>query len=175
MLRQGGRVVYIDSEGFSAERFFQIAGTDTEELARRIYIEEPMTFAEQGAMIAGCEVLLRTEKVQLIVVDSATALYRVEQTETKDALSLLSHQMMVLLALSKRFDIPALITNQVFMDVDRHRLNGLGGTALAHISKAIVRVEKREGFRRAMVAKHRSRPEGEFWDFVITRDGISER
>ena len=167
--------MYIDSEGFSVERFSQIAGTDTEECAKRIYIEEPMTFAEQGSMIAGCEALLRAGKVQLIVVDSATALYRLEQMDTREALSMLSHQMMVLLALAKRFDVPAVITNQVFMDVDRHRLSGLGGTALAHISKAILRVEKRDGFRRVVVAKHRSRPEGDYWDFVITGDGVADR
>ncbi|MDR0439270.1 MAG: DNA repair protein RadB, partial [Methanocalculaceae archaeon] len=63
----------------------------------------------------------------------------------------------------------------VFMDVDHHRLSGLGGTALAHISKAIIRVEKREGFRRAVVAKHRSRPEGISWDFVITNEGVANR
>ncbi|MDR0439324.1 MAG: DNA repair and recombination protein RadB, partial [Methanocalculaceae archaeon] len=151
VLRTNGGVVYIDSEGFSVDRFSQIAGENAENFAKRIYIEEPMTFAEQGSIISGSEALLRAGKVQLIVVDSATALYRLEQMETKEALSMLSHQMMVLLALAKRFDIPVMITNQVFMDVDHHRLSGLGGTALAHISKAIIRVEKREGFRRAVV------------------------
>lgn len=175
VLRAGGGVVYIDSEGFSVERFSQIAGENTEEFAKRIYIEEPMTFAEQGIMIAGCESLLRAGKVGLIVVDSATALYRLEQMETKEALSMLSHQMMVLLALAKRFDVPVVITNQVFMDLERHKLSGLGGTALAHISKAIVRVEKHDGFRRAVVTKHRSQPEGVSWDFVITGDGVRDR
>ena len=175
VLRSGGGVVYIDSEGFSAERFSQIAGADTGDCVKRIYIEEPMTFVEQGVMIAGCEALLRAGKVHLLVVDSATALYRVEQMETREALSMLSHQMMVLLALAKRFDVPAVITNQVFMDVDRHQLSGLGGTGLAHISKAIILVEKRDGFRRAVMSKHRSRPEGEYWDFVITGDGVEDR
>jgi len=49
---------------------------------------------------------------------------------------------------------------------------GLGGTALEHISKAIVKLEKKDGSRRAMLAKHRSRPEGLSFDFVITEDGI---
>lgn len=175
VLRQGDGVIYIDSEGFSADRFTQIAGADTDAFARRLYIEEPLTFTEQGTMIAHAEALLRSGKAKMIVVDSATALYRVEQMETKEALSMLSHQMMVLLALAKRFDVPALITNQVFMDIDRHRLSGLGGTALAHISKAIIRVEKREGFRHAVLLKHRSRPEGDHWDFVITGSGVADR
>ncbi len=175
VLRNGGGVVYVDTEGFSVDRFSQIAGEDTEDAASRIYVFEPLTFAEQGAMISSAESLLKAGKVQLLIVDSATALYRVEQMETREALSMLSQQMMVLLGLAKRFGVPAIITNQVFMDVDRHRLTGLGGTALAHISKAIVRVEKYEGFRRAVLMKHRSRPEGDQWDFVITGDGVRNR
>jgi len=88
---------------------------------------------------------------------------------------MLSRQMMVLLGIAKRYDIPILITNQVFMDIEHHRLSGLGGTALSHISKAIIRVEKHEGFRRAVVFKHRSQAEGNMWEFVITGDGVRDR
>lgn len=174
-LKNGGSVAYIDTEGFSIDRFSQIAGERTDELAARLYMFEPETFAEQGSMLSSVETLLKAGKVQLIIIDSATALYRVEQIESREALGMLSHQMMVLLALAKRFSIPALITNQVFMDVEKHRLMGLGGTALSHISKAIVRIEKYDGFRRAVILKHRSRPEGERWEFVITGSGVLGR
>lgn len=175
VLREGTGVVYIDSEGFSIERFSQIAGASTEECAKHLYVFEPATFAEQGLMISESEQLIKSGTTGLIVLDSATALYRVEQMDTKDALSMLSRQMMVLLGIAKRYDIPVLITNQVFMDIDRHRLSGLGGTALSHISKAIIRVEKHEGFRRAVVFKHRSRAEGAFWEFVLTGTGVRDR
>jgi DNA repair protein RadB len=49
---------------------------------------------------------------------------------------------------------------------------GLGGTALQHISKAIVRIEKRDGHRRAVLEKHRSLPEGLAFDFAIVEEGI---
>ncbi|MDD3256784.1 MAG: DNA repair and recombination protein RadB [Methanocorpusculum sp.] len=175
VLRNGGGVVYIDSEGFSIERFSQIAGDSTLEYAKRLYVFEPGTFAEQGLMIAESEKLIKSGNAHMIVLDSATALYRVEQMDTKDALSMLSRQMMVLLGIAKRYDIPILITNQVFMDIEHHRLSGLGGTALSHISKAIIRVEKHEGFRRAVVFKHRSQAEGNMWEFVITGDGVRDR
>ncbi|HJJ61508.1 MAG: DNA repair and recombination protein RadB [Methanocorpusculum sp.] len=172
-LRAGDGVIYIDTEGFSIERFSQIAGEETERLAANLYVFEPDTFAEQGLMISEAEKLVKTGRAKLIIVDSATALYRVEQIESKDALSMLSQQMMVLLGIAKRYDIPAVITNQVFMDIDRHRLNGLGGTSLSHISKAIIMVEKHEKFRRAVIMKHRSQPEGKHWDFVITAEGTA--
>lgn len=173
-LSRGCGVIYIDTEGFSAERFCQIAGDKADEYAKSLYVCEPSTFAEQGQMIAESDRILRAGKAGLIILDSATALYRAENTG-KDAMARLSQQMMVLLGIAKRFDIPAVITNQVFMDVNSNRLSGLGGTALFHISKAIVSVEKHTGFRRAVIVKHRSEPEGKAWDFVITGRGIDER
>ena len=175
VLRKCGGVVYIDSEGFSIERFSQIAGDSTNEYAKRLYVFEPSTFAEQGLMISESERLIKSGTAGMIVLDSATALYRVEQMDTRDALSMLSRQMMVLLGIAKRYDIPVVITNQVFMDIDHHRLSGLGGTALSHISKAIIRVEKQDGFRRAVVFKHRSQAEGKSWEFVLTGTGVRGR
>jgi DNA repair protein RadB len=80
--------------------------------------------------------------------------------------------MIKLIGLAKKYDIPVLITNQIYMDVERDRVAGLGGTALEHLSKAIIRLEKKDSVRRAMLRKHRSRPEGLSFDFVITQDGI---
>ena len=174
-LRSGNSVVYIDTEGFSVERFSQIAGENAGVFADRLYLFEPIDFAQQGAMIADAEGLLRKREdapVGLLVMDSATALYRTELDLGREALRKLSHHMVKLLGLAKKYDIPVLITNQIFMDVERDRVSGLGGTALEHISKAIVRLEKKDSVRRAMLRKHRSRPEGLSFDFVLTGDGI---
>ena len=174
-LRAGNSVVYIDTEGFSVERFMQIAGERAGEFADRLYLCEPLDFAQQGAMIADAEELLRKSDrapVGLLVVDSATGLYRTELGLGRETVRSLSHHMVRLLGLAKKYDIPALITNQIYVDVERDRVSGLGGTALEHISKAIIRLEKRDSVRRAMLRKHRSRPEGISFDFVITQDGI---
>ncbi len=174
-LRSGNSVVYIDTEGFSVERFTQIAGENAGAFADRLYLFEPIDFAQQGAMIADAEGLLRTRDgapVDLLVMDSATALYRTELDLGREAVRKLSHHMIKLLGLAKKYDIPVLITNQIYMDVERDRVAGLGGTALEHISKAIIRLEKKDSVRRAMLRKHRSRPEGLSFDFVIIEDGI---
>lgn len=174
-LREGNAVVYIDTEGFSVERFTQVAGGHAAEFADRLYLFEPIDFAQQGAMLADAEGLLRKKDgapVDLVVMDSATALYRTELDLGREALRRLSHHMIKLLGLAKKYDIPVLITNQIYMDVERDRVAGLGGTALEHLSKAIVRLEKKDSVRRAMLRKHRSRPEGLSFDFVITEDGI---
>ncbi len=174
-LRSGNSVVYIDTEGFSVERFTQVAGENAGAFADRLYLFEPIDFAQQGAMIADTEGLLKASghaPVGLLVMDSATALYRTELDLGREALRKLLHHMIKLLGLGKKYDIPVLITNQIFMDIERDRVSGLGGTALEHLSKAIVRLEKKDGVRRAMLRKHRSRPEGISFDFVITEDGI---
>ncbi|BBL69298.1 DNA repair and recombination protein RadB [Methanoculleus chikugoensis] len=173
-LRAGNSVVYIDTEGFSVERFAQIAGENAGTLADRLYLFEPLDFAQQGTMIADSEGLLKNghAPVGLLVMDSATALYRTELDLGREAIRKLSHHMIKLLGLAKKYDIPVLITNQIYMDVERERVAGLGGTALEHLSKAIIRLEKKDSVRRAMLRKHRSRPEGLSFDFVITEDGI---
>ena len=86
----------------------------------------------------------------------------------------LTRQMIHLLGYSKRYGIPVIITNQVYMDTVKNTYFGLGGTALEHLSKVIVRLEKTDspGIRRARLVKHRSRPEGASFDYEIVGDGI---
>jgi len=176
-LRAGQSVVYIDSEGFSIERFRQIAGTDAEKIADRLFLYEPIDFEHQGAMIAEADTVLKTHKAGLLVMDSATALYRTDLEKGRDSIQMLTRQMIQLLGYSKRYDIPVIITNQLYMDTIKNTYFGLGGTALEHISKVIIRLEKAAfpGLRRARLVKHRSQPEGACFDFEITGDGIRAR
>ena len=173
-LRAGQCVVYIDTEGFSIERFRQIAGADTEAIADRLFLFEPFDFEHQGQVIAECEKVLKAHKPGLLVMDSATALYRTDLEKGRDALQVLTKQMIHLLGYARRYDIPVIVTNQVYMDPGRNTCYGLGGYALEHISKVIVRLDKGEssGVRRAQLVKHRSRPEGSSFLYEITGDGI---
>ena len=78
---------------------------------------------------------------------------------------------------AKRYEIPVIITNQVYMDTGKNTWYGLGGFALEHISKVIVRVEKMgtPGCRRARLVKHRSQPEGASFEFEIVKEGITAK
>ena len=174
-LRAGESVIYLDTEGFSVERFRQVAGEGAEGLARNLFLFEPLDFEQQGLMVAESERLLQKGGVGLIVLDSATALYRTELTSGKEAQRKLARQMIYLLGLAKRYNIPILVTNQVYMDVNRNVATGLGGTTMAHISKAIVRLEGSEGIRKAILEKHRSRPAGGSFSFEMTGDGVRAR
>lgn len=176
-LRAGHAVVYIDSEGFSIERFRQIAGADTEKIADRLFLFEPIDFEHQGAMIAEAEKVLKAHKPALLVMDSVTALYRTDLEKGKEAMQALTRQILHLLGYAKRYEIPVIVTNQVYRDSTRNTFFGLGGTALEHMSKVIVRLEKTEGMgnRRARLVKHRSKAEGDSFEFELVGDGIKEK
>jgi len=174
MLKEGRRVIYIDTEGFSIERFDQIAGGDSRELSKRLILFSPMDFKEQYVAIKDSEKLVK-ENVGLIILDSATAFYRVE-LESKDSMLLkreLANQVTALLGMARKYDVAVVITNQIYMDVDREELKAVGGNMLEHISKAIVQLSRTGiGTRMAVLKKHRSMAEGQSAEFKITATGV---
>jgi DNA repair protein RadB len=175
-LKAGKSAIFIDTEGFSIERFRQIAGPDADRLAENLYIYEPSDFDQQGVMIAGSESLLRTKSIGLIILDSATAYYRTNLEKGRDAMQALTRQMMHLLGLAKRYRVPVIVTNQVYIDTLKHTYTPLGGTSLEHISKVIVKVSRTGGSsRRAILVKHRSLQAGGFFDFDLTGEGIRSK
>ncbi|NTV28278.1 MAG: AAA family ATPase, partial [Methanothrix sp.] len=70
------RVIFIDTEGFSAERFKQIAGPGAEEMAAKIMIFEPMSLEQQAIAIREASKIAGRD-LGLVILDSATSLYRV--------------------------------------------------------------------------------------------------
>ncbi len=173
-LRAGQRVVYIDTEGFSVERFRQIAGDDAEKLAQHLLHFQATSFEEQYAAIKETEKLVK-QNVGLIVLDSATAFYRLE-LESKDGMLLkreLASQVTALLGMARKYDIAVVITNQIYMDVEKEELRAVGGNMLEHISKVIVQLSRTGiGTRSAVLRKHRSLAEGQAAEFRITATGV---
>jgi DNA repair protein RadB len=171
-LRGGRGVIFIDTEGFSIERFRQVAGEDAVGLSERLILFEPHDFDEQGVVIGQLDPHLRAGDIGLIVLDSATGFYRTRLAKGKDAMQKLTAQMVQLLGYAKRYNIPVVITNQVYMDTVKNVYMGLGGTALEHISKVIVRIDRTNSHRKATLVKHRSLPAGGMFRFDIVNEGI---
>jgi len=173
-VNRGLRVVYIDTDGFSPDRFRQIAGERAKEIAAKIIIFEPLTLQQQHISIKEATKIAKIE-LGLLVLDSATSLYRMmlEEEDNKKVRKNLSTQMGALLELARRHKVPALITNQVYTDIDTGMVKPLGGMALEHICKAILELENMDNsWRRARIIKHRSQPEGETAEFRITAKGL---
>jgi len=171
---RGLRVIFIDTEGFSAERFKQIAGPGAEEMAAKIMIFEPMSLEQQAIAIREASKIAGRD-LGLIILDSATSLYRVllEADDNRSIRRTLTVQLSELQEIARRHRIPVAITNQVYMDIENNSLRPIGGTGLEHICKAIIFLEKKgEGLRRARLMKHRSSPEGIAADFRLTARGV---
>ncbi len=171
---RGLRVIFIDTEGFSAERFKQIAGPGAEEMAAKIMIFEPMSLEQQAIAIREAAKIAGRD-LGLIILDSATSLYRVllEAEDNRSIRRTLTVQLSELQEIARRHRIPVVITNQVYMDIENNSLRPMGGTGLEHICKAILFLEKKgEGVRSARLMKHRSSPEGIAADFRLTARGV---
>lgn len=173
--REGKKVFYIDTEGVSMERLGQISGEDFDEVLKNVLVSEIHTFQEQEKMVERAVKLAdANEDIGLIILDSISMYYRStsrgEAAHRKD----LSGQSTSLLRIARKRKIPVVITTQVFTDVDKGTFEALGGHALHHNAKTIIRLDKVSvGMRRAVVMKHRHVPEGVAAEFAITHDGIS--
>lgn len=189
-------VIFIDSEGFSPERFLQIAragasasasasasgdAEDVESIARRIIIFEPHSFEQQTSCIDEIETVIKEKEgksgVALLILDSATLFYRLELDDERSIYlrRVLANQIMHLLEIARKHDLAVLITNQVYMDIENGNLRPSGGYALEHLSKVIVQLEKAaegRGKRSAVLKKHRSMPEDTSCVFLITGNGV---
>lgn len=173
-VKSGKKVVFIDSEGFSPERFEQIAGSDASVIAKDVIVYEPISLDQQYSSIKELDKIVK-ENVGLIVLDSATTFYRLA-LDNGDNMSLrrvLANQVAHLHRIARKYDIAVVITNQVYTDIDSDELCAVGGTMIEHLSKAIIRLEHLgTGRRRATIRKHRSRPEGVSCEFLITQQGV---
>jgi DNA repair protein RadB len=171
---RGLRVVLIDTEGFSAERFSQIAGPDAKEIASKIIIFEPLNLEQQQTAIRDTAKIVGKD-FGIVILDSATSLYRLllEADDNRAVRRSLSAQVGELQEIARKHRLAVVITNQVYTEIETNRLRPIGGTFLEHISKVIIELEKvGEGLRRARIVKHRSKPEGETAEFRITARGV---
>jgi len=173
-VKSGTKAVFIDSEGFSPERFEQIAGSDAATIAKDVIVYEPINLEQQYSSIKELDKIVK-ENVGLVILDSATTFYRLA-LEGENNITLrreLANQIAHLHRIARKYDVAVVITNQVYTDIDSGELCPVGGTMIEHLSKAIIKLEHvGTGRRRAVIHKHRSRPEGVSCDFLITQQGV---
>ncbi|KZX15462.1 protein RecA [Methanobrevibacter cuticularis] len=175
------KVVYIDTEGgISIDRIRQIAGDDFDRIAENIVVFEPNSFQEQGNDLKTIESWLNAnvEDIDLILLDSAVALYRLQEEKKSKLLNKnLGIQMGTLSRLARNHDIAIFITNQIYSSFDEERIGTItpvGGTILRYWSKIIVELSRseRDGKRIATLRRHKSIQEGKNIEFAITNNGI---
>jgi DNA repair protein RadB len=170
LAKNGKKLIFIDSEGVSLERINQIFDNKEDGILKNILFYKPMGFKEQGEMIEQTVRLMDKIAVDAIVVDSITNFYRSQDVNIN---ALLGKQMNTLLNIARKNNIPVLITNQVYQDINNGYERPRGGYAIDHRTKIIIKIKKGKfGTRKAILMKHRSIEEGKIAKFKITQDGI---
>ena len=173
-LDDGGRAVYIDTEGgFSAERLLQMHGDESS--LEDVIMMEPTTFEEQQDAFDRLESIVEEENIDLLVVDSLVALYRIElPDEVSESNRELSRQLSLLSKIARKNDMPVMVTNQVYSSFESDEVTMVGKDVPTYWSKCLIKLEKRaRNVRNAVLKKHRSRPEGLEEEFAIQNDGLS--
>ncbi len=181
--RQGKKVLFIDTEGgFSMERLKQII---PEKFFSNIIVLKATDFYEQQRILNRLSRGIGKD-VCLIVVDSIIMHYRLElglaKEKSPDEMRIINRmlvkQLKILNELSRRFEIPILITDQVYStftkDIsDEKQVHMAGGDIIKYWSKCIIELRRKSNKRKAILRKHRSLPEKEF-SFYINDKGIEK-
>lgn len=177
-LKQGKRVIYIDTEGsLSVARLEQIY-PEFNQVAERLLFLKPTSFEEQKLAFSQMDKALRDHKdIGIIIIDSIAMLYRLEIGKNQDVYTInkdLGNQLGVLTQIARQQQVPVLITNQVYADFDnKNAVKMVGGDLLRYSSKCLIELRKASGaVRVARIIKHRSMPESAEFAFRITNDGI---
>jgi len=190
LAKKGKRVIFIDTEGgFSTERVKQIVGESYKEILENILVLSPTNFEEQKKSFDTLLVRVKKEDIGLIVVDGMAMLYRLElgdAAQAKDDEKVrtvnreVAKQMRVLAEISRKQEIPVIITNQVYSGFQseeewkkgvKPEANIVGGDLFKYWSKTIIELKNDGGKRKAILLKHRSLPVSEI-SFEIRNEGI---
>ncbi len=174
--KSGKKVIFIDTEGgFSVARLKQILPEYKKLLDRFVFLR-PMSFAEQKQSVERLKDLVNN-KIGLIVVDTMTMLYRLQRSfrEDDNFNHDLSLQMVWLNEIARKYNIPILLTSQVYSSMDTGRVKIVGGDILLYASKCLLELEPlQNGKRKLVLRKHRSIAGEKETVFTIVEKGIQQ-
>ncbi|MBP6932805.1 MAG: DNA repair and recombination protein RadB [Candidatus Methanofastidiosum sp.] len=172
-LLKGKKSVFIDTEsGFSPKRLSLMGVKNLED----IIVFQPRDFASQEITLVKLEKIMST-RIGFVCVDSLVSLYRLEGHDHKKRTELarqLGNDLLILSRIARDFDIPLVITNQVYDDVTGSREKiPIGGDVLKYWSKLIIKLEKDDqNKRKATLVRHPYKKEGESAYYDIGDPGI---
>jgi DNA repair protein RAD51 len=180
-----GKALYIDTEGsFRPERLNSIAerfGLKAEDVLDNVAYARAYTTDHQNELLSQATAMMAEQRFALVVVDSATALYRTEFTgrgELADRQQKLGKFLRKLQRLADTFGVAVVITNQVTATVDASSFGPtskpIGGNIIAHASTTRLALRKGRGEERVCkVVDSPMLPEADA-TFTITEGGIAD-
>eukprot|EP01061_Rhynchopus_euleeides_P019841 TRINITY_DN3254_c3_g1_i2.p1 TRINITY_DN3254_c3_g1~~TRINITY_DN3254_c3_g1_i2.p1 ORF type:complete len:355 (+),score=166.18 TRINITY_DN3254_c3_g1_i2:63-1127(+) len=180
-----GRALYIDTEGtFRPQRMYDIAKRyeiDPEHVLDNIMHGRAYNSEHQKQLLVQAAAMMAESRFALIVVDSATALYRTDYSGRGELAARQQHLAQFLRALTnlaEEYGIAVVITNQVTASPDGGphgpSMKPIGGNIMAHASTTRLHLRKGpKGARLCKVVDSPSLPEAEC-AFQIFEDGIGD-
>ena len=186
-LEQGGcegKAMYIDTEGtFRPQRLIEIAekyGLDGQDVLDNVSYARAFNSEHQLTLLAQASLMMSEGRYGLLVVDSATGLYRTDYSGRGELSARQIHLAKFLRALSKlanQYGCACVITNQVVASVDGGPMaqsKPIGGNIIAHASTTRLYLRKGRGENRiCKVYDSPCLPEGEA-TFSIQGSGIGD-
>ncbi|KAJ3279082.1 recombinase rad51 [Borealophlyctis nickersoniae] len=183
-----GKCLYIDTEGtFRPERLLSIAeryNINGEEVLDNVAYARAYHTDHQKSLLSTAAAMMAESRYSLLIVDSATALYRTDYSGRGELSARQMHlaQFLRMLArLADEFGVAVVITNQVVAQVDgaASMFNAdprkpIGGNIMAHSSTTRLYLRKGRGETRiCKIYDSPSLPESEAV-FAILPDGIGD-
>jgi len=182
-----GKALYIDTEGtFRPERLVAIAkryGLKEEEVLDNVSYARAHNSDHQTKLLIEASAMMAEARYSLIVVDSATALYRTDYSGRGELSARQMHLAKFLRALQQLADtygVAVVMSNQVVATVDGSAMfaadpkKPIGGNIVAHASTTRLYLRKGRGEQRICKVYHSPiLPEAEA-SFGIYPDGISD-
>jgi len=182
-----GKALFIDTEGtFRPERCLAIAeryGLNGEDVLDNIAYARAYNSDHQTKLLLQAATMMSESRFALMVVDSATALYRTDYSgrgQLADRQMHLAQFLRALLRLADEFGIAVVVTNQVVATVDGAAMfnadpkKPIGGNIMAHASTTRLKFRKGKGPQRiCQIYDSPSLPEKEA-TFCIGTEGITD-
>ncbi|MGZ4908459.1 MAG: DNA repair and recombination protein RadB [Halobacteriota archaeon] len=174
VIRRGKRAIFITTDRFPGNRFAQIAGEDAKLLAQKLIVFEVKSFDDQRATLQKIKKMAK-ENVGLIAFDAVTTYYRLEQVKGNETVLRhhLVNQVLTLLGLARKHDLAAVMTNQVYADLETGQTLPVAGYVLGSLSTLVIELIKTDAQRRcAALRKGGASPDGEYTYFKIADGGL---
>lgn len=183
-----GKALYIDSEGtFRPERLLAVAeryGLSGSDVLDNVAYARAYNSDHQSQLLIQAAAMMSESRYALLIVDSATSLYRTDYSgrgELSARQMHLARFLRMLLRLADEFGVAVVITNQVVAQVDGAAAmfsadpkKPIGGNIIAHASTTRLYLRKGRGETRiCKIYDSPCLPEGEA-TFAINADGIGD-
>lgn len=153
-----GKCLYIDTEGtFRPERLLAVAeryGLSGQDVLDNVAYARAYNSDHQMALLTQASAMMAESRYALLIVDSATALFRTDYSgrgELAGRQAALAQFLRMLLRLADEFGVAVVVTNQVVATVDGGAMfqadpkKPIGGNIMAHASTTRLSLRKGRG------------------------------